>query len=142
MRVIVGAEYRARATPTFSDSMSYVVFRPYWNVTPNIAATGMWPKERRVPGYLARNGYEVVRDGGGQRIRQKPGPKYALGLAKFMFPNDFNIYLHDTPADDLFAKTVRAFSHGCIRVEKPDELAAFVLAPQGWNLERVRTAMS
>ena len=135
MKVIVGAEYDDRATPVFSDRMEFVVFRPYWNVTPDIAENELFPK-------FAASGvpadYEIYSEKGVQRIRQKPGPKNSLGLVKFMFPNDFNIYLHDTPQDDLFKEDIRAFSHGCIRVEKPEELAQWVL---GWDRTRVENAM-
>ena len=157
MRVIVGAEYDDRSTPAFSDSMSYVVFRPYWNVPENIALNEVLPAAHRDPSYMQRNHYEVVRGwredapalgqyvpgadaiaSGAVRIRQRPGDHNALGLVKFMFPNDFDIYLHHTPAEELFERDIRAFSHGCIRVEKPVELAQFVL---GWDAERVRAAM-
>jgi len=135
MKVIVGAEYDGRSTPVFSDRMEFVVFRPYWNVTDDIAANELFPK-------FARTGmpadYETYMEGGKLRLRQKPGEKNSLGLVKFMFPNDFNIYLHDTPDDDLFEQDVRAFSHGCIRVEEPEELAQWVL---GWSHERVEQAM-
>ncbi len=138
MKVIVGQEYEEKATPVFSDSMEFVVFRPYWNVTPTIAAKEIFPKEAANPGYLAANNMEVYNDHGRQAVRQLPGPKNSLGLVKFMFPNDFNIYLHDTPNDELFKKDVRAFSHGCIRLEKPAELAQWVL---GWPADRVQQAM-
>ncbi len=138
MKVIVGQEYEDKATPVFSDSMEYVVFRPYWNVTPDIAAKEIFPKEESNPGYLAANNMEVYNDHGRRAVRQLPGPKNSLGLVKFMFPNDFNIYLHDTPNDELFTKDVRAFSHGCIRVEKPAELAQWVL---GWPADKVQQAM-
>jgi L,D-transpeptidase YcbB len=138
MKVIVGQEYQDKATPVFSDSMEYVVFRPYWNVTPAIAAKEIFPKEAASPGYLAANNMQVYNDHGRQAVRQLPGPKNSLGLVKFMFPNDFNIYLHDTPNDELFKKDVRAFSHGCIRLEKPAELAQWVL---GWPADRVQQAM-
>jgi murein L,D-transpeptidase YcbB/YkuD len=135
MKVIVGEEYEGKATPVFADSMEYVVFRPYWNVTPSIQEKEFANKS---PEQLAAGNYEYYNDGGVTRIRQRPGPKNALGLVKFLFPNDFNIYLHDTPNDDLFKKDVRAFSHGCIRLEKPDEMAAYVL---GWDMDRVHAAM-
>lgn len=135
MKVIVGAEYDERATPVFGDEMEFVVFRPYWNVTDNIAQNELFPKFERT-GMPAD--YETYREGGTLRLRQKPGPRNSLGLVKFMFPNDFNIYLHDTPQAELFEKDVRAFSHGCIRVEKPTELAQWVL---GWSAERVEAAM-
>jgi murein L,D-transpeptidase YcbB/YkuD len=134
MKVIVGAEYEGRATPVFSDKMEFVVFRPYWNVTPDIAAKEFFPKY----GSNLPEGYEFYTEGGQTRIRQRPGPRNSLGLVKFMFPNDFNIYLHDTPNDELFDKDVRAFSHGCIRLEKPEELAQWVL---GWDAARVHDAM-
>jgi murein L,D-transpeptidase YcbB/YkuD len=158
MKVIVGSEYDDRATPAFSDSMSYVVFRPYWNVPKNIALDEILPKAQADPGYMARNGYEVVRgqserapvlgqyapswsaiESGAKRIRQRPGGDNSLGLVKFMFPNDFAIYLHDTPAQGLFERDVRAFSHGCIRVEQPARLAQYVL---GWDLARIEEAMA
>jgi murein L,D-transpeptidase YcbB/YkuD len=135
MRVIVGEEYENRATPVFSDSMSYVVFRPYWLVPPSIAQNEIFPKGS---GYIAANDMEVYTAQGERRIRQRPGPKNSLGLVKFMFPNDFNIYLHDTPHGDLFEEDIRAFSHGCIRVEKPEELGAWVL---GWPADSVRSRM-
>jgi murein L,D-transpeptidase YcbB/YkuD len=114
----------------FSDHMEHVIFRPYWDVPPKIAAnefTGGIPSD-----------FDVSTRNGQLHLRQRPGPKNALGLVKFMFPNDFNIYLHDTPNDDLFKKDVRAFSHGCIRLEKPAEMAQWVL---GWDANRVEQAM-
>jgi len=134
MKVVVGAEYQGRATPVFSDSMEFVVFRPYWNVTPDIAAKEFFPKY----GSALPAGYETYHEKGALRIRQVPGDKNSLGLVKFMFPNDFNIYLHDTPAKELFNRADRAASHGCIRLEKPDQLAEFVL---GWDADRVQQAM-
>jgi murein L,D-transpeptidase YcbB/YkuD len=134
MKVIVGADYENRATPAFSDSMQYVVFRPYWDVPDSIATKEIYPKLDKDPSFLDRNNYEMVSRKGEEHIRQKPGDGNALGLIKFIFPNDFNIYLHDTPEDKLFEKDVRAFSHGCIRVERPAELASFVL---GWPADSV-----
>ena len=139
MKVIVGAEYGERATPVFSDSMEYLVFRPYWLVPDSIAAKEIYPKVQADPSYLERNRYDEYQENGKTRVRQLPGPKNSLGLVKFMFPNDFNIYLHDTPEDQLFEKDVRAFSHGCIRLEKPQELAQWVL---GWPADRVRQQMN
>ncbi len=138
MKVVVGEEYEGRVTPVFSDSMEVVVFRPYWNVTPQIQREEIAPKVAQDPGYLARNNIEYGNDNGVRRIRQKPGEKNSLGLVKFLFPNSFNIYLHDTPAKSLFQQTDRAKSHGCIRVEKPAELAEWVL---GWPPERVQEMM-
>jgi murein L,D-transpeptidase YcbB/YkuD len=138
MKVIVGQDYEDKATPVFSDSMETVVFRPYWDVTPEIAAKEIFPKISANPGYLAANNMELYQQGGATRVRQKPGDKNSLGLVKFLFPNDYNIYLHDTPNHELFNKDVRAFSHGCIRVEKPSDLAQWVL---GWDASKVNAAM-
>jgi murein L,D-transpeptidase YcbB/YkuD len=111
-------------------------------------------------GYLSRNNYEIVTSFGGSTgnrlspdtlagvaqgkllIRQKPGSSNALGYVKFLFPNTFNIYMHDTPSKEFFARAHRDHSHGCIRVSKPDELAEWVFAPNGWTLEEVRSKMS
>ena len=158
MKVIVGSEYNDQATPAFSDSIAYAVFRPYWNIPKNIALEEILPKAQRDPGYMRRGRYEVVRGwredapalgqyvpsaaaiaSGALRIRQQPGGDNSLGLVKFIFPNDFAIYLHDTPAPELFERDVRAFSHGCIRLERPDELARYLL---GWEPERIREAMT
>jgi murein L,D-transpeptidase YcbB/YkuD len=133
MRVVVGAEYDGRATPVFADSMELVVFRPYWNVTPSIQA-----KEFAHYGGNLPAGYEFWNDNGATRIRQVPGDKNSLGLVKFLFPNSFNIYLHDTPAKSLFERADRAASHGCIRVQEPQRLAEWVL---GWDGSRVESAM-
>jgi murein L,D-transpeptidase YcbB/YkuD len=135
MKVIVGQEFQDRATPVFADSMETVVFRPYWNVPPGIAEKEIFPKGSA---YMARENMETYREGGETRVRQRPGPKNALGFVKFLFPNDFNIYLHDTPNHELFKEDVRAFSHGCIRLEKPAELAQWVL---GWPADKVKQEM-
>jgi L,D-transpeptidase YcbB len=139
MKVIVGQEFEGRSTPVFSDSMETVVFRPYWNVTPDIQKKELDPQIAADPGLLARGNYEYYQEGGSTRIRQRPGPKNSLGLVKFLFPNDFNIYLHDTPNDALFKEDMRAFSHGCIRLERPAEMAQWVL---GWDAARVDAAMN
>ena len=138
MRVVVGAEYEGKNTPVFSDSMETVVFRPYWNITPDIQAREVGPKAASDPGYLERNNMEYYKDGGETRIRQRPGEKNSLGLVKFLVPNSFNIYLHDTPAKTLFQQANRAASHGCIRLEKPAEMAQWVL---GWDAGQVEAAM-
>ena len=138
MKVIVGQEFEDKATPVFSDSMETVVFRPYWLVTPAIQAKEIEPKIASNPGYLDQENMEYYNDGGERRIRQRPGPKNALGFVKFLFPNDYNIYLHDTPNHELFNKDVRAFSHGCIRLERPAELAQWAL---GWDADKVQDAM-
>lgn len=126
MNVVVGKT--ANRTPIFQDTLEHIVVNPYWNVPASIAEEEIMPIVRRDPSYLARNNYEMVREGGSYRIRQRPGPGNALGNVKFLFPNDMNIYLHDTPADHLFTQRSRAFSHGCIRVERPDDLARTLLA--------------
>src|SRR6266404_6518500 len=135
MKVIVGQEYQDKATPVFADSMETVVFRPYWNVPPSIAAKEIFPKGSA---YMASQNMETYTENGRTAVRQRPGPKNALGYVKFLFPNDFNIYLHDTPNHELFNKDVRAFSHGCIRLEKPAELAQWVL---GWPADKVEQSM-
>lgn len=138
MKVIVGQDYEGKATPVFSDSMEFVVFRPYWIVTDSIANKEIYPKAEADPDYLKRNNYEIVTIEHRKRVRQTPGDQNSLGLVKFMFPNDFNIYLHDTPQGELFNKDVRAFSHGCIRLQHPDSLAQFVL---GWPMDSVHREM-
>jgi L,D-transpeptidase YcbB len=160
MRVVVGKAIRTQ-TPVFTRDMTYVVFRPYWNVPPSIQRGEIVPALKRDRSYIAKKNFEVTTNGGqvvtaGEvsddvlaqlqagklSVRQKPGPKNALGLVKLMFPNEYNIYLHSTPAPELFSRTRRDFSHGCIRVEKPDELAAWVLRNNaGWTLKRVQEAM-
>lgn len=161
MRVIVGDEYDG-TTPVFADTMNQVVFRPYWNVPSGIAVDEILPLVQQNESYLARNEYEVVPaksstpvDPGSidwgdldstnfpYTIRQKPGPRNALGLVKFLFPNRFDIYMHDTPGDHLFQRTRRALSHGCIRLEHPDRFAEYVLEGTGnWSPDRIKAAMS
>jgi murein L,D-transpeptidase YcbB/YkuD len=160
MRVVVGKAMRTQ-TPVFSDEMTYVVFRPYWNVPRSILRGEIIPAIERDREYVARKGYEVTTPGGQPvtsgrisddvlarlragklMMRQKPGPSNALGLVKLIFPNEFSVYLHDTPAREVFSRSRRDFSHGCIRVEKPAELAAWALRHNpGWDLDRVRKAM-
>jgi len=138
MKVVVGAEYNGRSTPVFSDSMRWVVFRPYWKPTENILKTEILPRIAKDKTYLDRNDLEFAREGGAKILRQRPGVHNSLGLVKFLFPNDYNIYLHDTNEKSLFAKNARAVSHGCIRLEQPDKLAEYVL---GWPPDSVRAAM-
>ena len=159
MKVIVGKAMDTR-TPLFDEDMRFIEFSPYWNVPPSIARSEVVPRLRRDPGYLARQGFEFVAGDGGvgstpsaaaldavlagrQRIRQRPGPLNALGDIKFVFPNRSNIYLHHTPATQLFERDRRDFSHGCIRVEQPVALAGFVLRgmPE-WTEERIRQTMA
>jgi murein L,D-transpeptidase YcbB/YkuD len=139
MKVVVGAEYQGKNTPVFSDSMTSVVFRPYWNVPPEIQKNEIAPHIAQDSTYLARNDMEYYRQSGERYVRQKPGPKNALGYVKFLFPNDFNIYMHDTPEKSLFAQSARAASHGCVRLERPAALAELVL---GWPADSVRSAMN
>ncbi len=160
MPVVVGKAYR-KQTPVFTGNMQYVIFRPYWNVPTSIQQAELVPKIRRDRSYLASHGFEVVdgedvvTDGvvsddvfdqlreGRLSIRQKPGPKNALGLVKFIFPNSYNVYLHSTPEPELFARARRDFSHGCIRVQNPLALAVWVLRgnPE-WNEEKIAAAMN
>ncbi|MGA8057249.1 MAG: L,D-transpeptidase family protein [Candidatus Binataceae bacterium] len=161
MRVIVGKAY-GHQTPIFADYMRYLIFRPYWEVPMSIQFAELIPKIRRDPNYLADHGFEVttssgtvVTDGvvsddilsklrsGSLSIRQKPGPKNALGLVKFIFPNHYNVYLHSTPEPELFLKARRDFSHGCIRVQNPEGLAAWVLRDKPeWTAEKIHAAMN
>ena len=161
MNVVVGKAY-GHDTPVFSDTMQYVVFRPYWSVPYSISKAEFLPRVARDPDYLAKKGFEVVNNrqevitsgavtsdmlaqlrAGKLYIRQMPGPKNSLGLVKFIFPNSFNVYMHDTPAQEFFAKSRRDFSHGCIRLEKPADLAVWALRETpGWDMERVRAAMN
>jgi len=124
MDVVVGAE--ATATPIFADSIRHVVVNPYWNVPDGIMERTIAPAMARNPNYLRDNGMEMV-DG---RVRQRPGPKNALGKYKFIFPNEFDVYLHDTPDGHLFAETERAFSSGCVRIERPRDFARMLLRLQ------------
>lgn len=118
MKIVAGKTYTR--TPSFAAKIERVILNPPWNVPDSIASKELWPKQRRDPGYFAREHLRVVAGG---RIRQDPGPWCALGRVKFDMPNPYNVYLHDTPAKSLFARDLRAFSHGCIRLEQPMELA-------------------
>jgi len=125
-------------TVIFSGRMQYVVFSPYWNVPPSIINAEIKPGMRRNKNYLASHNMEW----NGGRVRQKPGPRNSLGLVKFLFPNSNNIYLHDTPSKSLFSEDSRAFSHGCIRVSKPRDLAIRVLRQMPeWTPEKIDAAM-
>ncbi|MFD2252353.1 murein L,D-transpeptidase YcbB/YkuD [Pseudochelatococcus lubricantis] len=123
-------------TPIFSDTMQYIVVNPSWYVPPSIVKNEILPALARDPGYAARRGYEVIRQGGTVRVRQPPGESNALGTIKFMFPNDLAIYLHDTPNRSLFKQSNRALSHGCVRVDNPLLLAEKVLG-NGWTQTRL-----
>jgi murein L,D-transpeptidase YcbB/YkuD len=159
MPVVVGRAMRTQ-TPVMEEDMKYVVFWPYWNVPPSILRGEMVPKIATDPAYLQKGNYEVatysgqvVTDGvvsadvlaqlraGKLMVRQKPGPKNALGLVKFIFPNSNNVYLHSTPSVSLFAESRRDFSHGCIRVQNPPALAKWVLRNNpGWTPEKIDAA--
>lgn len=121
MNVVVGQ--RSWQTPVFADTMEHLVVNPYWNVPESIYNDEIAPKIAADPNWLASNNYERNNDGS---VRQRPGPGNALGKFKFVFPNKDDIYLHDTPADHLFSRARRDFSHGCIRLERPDDLAHLV----------------
>lgn len=142
MKVIVGGAYHRR-TPVFQNQISSVIFRPYWNIPTSIQHNEVEPAMRHDHAYLAKHGYEIVRtDGGRMRIRQRPGDQNALGLIKFSLPNVHDIYLHGTPAQNLFDRTRRDFSHGCIRVENPVALATWILRGNpGWTAEKIKYAM-
>lgn len=160
MNVVVGKAYRHQ-TPVFAKDMKYIVFRPYWNVPTSILRNEIIPAIAKNRNYISSKNFEVVDYSGNVitsgpisdivlaqlragklTVRQKPGPDNSLGLVKFIFPNEHNVYLHSTPATQLFSRSRRDFSHGCIRVHKPAELAAYLLRNQpAWNLEKVRAAM-
>lgn len=161
MRAIVGRPYRQ--TPVFSDRISYMVFSPYWHVPHSLAVSDQLPLQKKDPSYFRRMGFRLFRGWGadaaevdpgtvdwssmtprnfGFRLRQDPGPQNFLGAVKFMFPNPWNVYLHDTPSRELFGRTARSFSSGCIRLEEPRELALWLLRGQSeWTPSRVDRAM-
>jgi murein L,D-transpeptidase YcbB/YkuD len=154
MRVVVGKQ--DTPTPIFNDDMTHIVFSPYWNVPPGIAEGETLPSIMKDPSFLDRNNMEVLDRSGNvvspasidvnnptaYRFRQRPGASNSLGLVKFMFPNQYDVYLHDTPADSLFARASRSFSHGCVRVEQPQALAEYLLRDdKQWTPERIQEAM-
>lgn len=135
--VVVGKE--TNKTVIFKGDMKYVVFSPYWNVPPSIINKEILPGIKRNPNYLAKHNMEW---NGGQ-VRQKPGSNNSLGLVKFLFPNSYNIYLHDSPAKSLFNEDKRAFSHGCIRVGEPRRLAEYLLRENSaWTTDKIGAAMN
>ncbi|MGA9355731.1 MAG: L,D-transpeptidase family protein [Terriglobales bacterium] len=159
--VIIGKAY-GHKSPVFQKEIQYVVFRPYWDVTPSIQRGEIVPHIQKDPNYIAKNHFEVVTAKGevvtdnqvspevleGIRslhlmVRQKPGDTNSLGLVKIIFPNPDNVYLHGTDAPGLFSADIRDFSHGCIRVENPADLVAWVLRNNpGWDLQRVKSTMN
>lgn len=162
MDVIVGKAFEATQTPVFTADMTYLIFRPYWEVPYSIALKEIVPAARRNPSYIDKHQMEIVRGAGDSalvvpntaenvelvskgalRVRQKPGPDNSLGLVKFMFPNPYNVYLHSTPARALFAESRRDFSHGCVRVSDPVGLAQYVLRDSpDWTREKILAAMN
>lgn len=162
MRVIVGQKYPHTRTPIFTSAITQVVFQPYWDVPSGILQRELLPPIRRNPAYLAKHELEIV-DGQGDdaqvvdptpaaldalgagalRLRQRPGPTNALGPIKFVMRNPFNVYLHATPERELFERSRRTFSHGCIRVSEPAALAAYVLrhAPGAWSPAAIAAAL-
>jgi len=160
MNVVVGKALNTQ-TPIFTDQMEYVVFRPYWNPPPSIIRGEIVPGLRKNPSYLEQHDMEIVASGadnaaslpasddniakvaaGRLFVRQRPGPSNSLGLAKFIFPNSENVYMHGTPAQQLFSRTRRDFSHGCIRVEDPAKFAEWVLRlDPTWTRARIDAAM-
>lgn len=161
MKVIVGQHFRNRQTPVFQDEMEYLIFHPYWNVPVSIARNELIPATRKNPGYLMNHHMKIVnRRGeamadqtlddemakqiraGKLAIRQEPGAWNALGQIKFVFPNQYDVYLHGTPEKQLFARSRRDFSHGCIRIEDPPALAEWVLRDDPtWTSERIQKAL-
>lgn len=161
IRAVIGRPYRR--TPVFSDKVTYLVFNPYWYVPPSIATKDMLPLIQKEPDYFDKQGIKLFIGWGAEakefdsknidwtkvtpknfpyRLRQDPGPKNALGQVKFMFPNKFNVYLHDTPSRELFQRAARGFSSGCIRIEKPIELAEYLLkGDPKWTRENILGAI-
>ncbi len=136
-RVIVGKEQSQ--TPIFSESMKYLVVNPSWTIPPSIMKKEILPALASDPSYAARKGYKVIRAGNRIVVQQPPGERNALGYVKFMFPNQHAVYLHDTPNRNLFSAGKRAFSHGCVRVDKPFELAEEIMGQNGkWTEQKLR----
>ncbi len=158
INVVVGRTIEDLRTPTFVADLTHVIFRPYWEVPRKIAMQELLPAARANPDYLSSHHYELVSAAGtvvpanainldalaaGKlRLRQRPGEDNALGAVKFMMPNPYDVYLHDTPARALFTRSSRAYSHGCVRVGEPAALAEFVLQDDAtWTRERIEAAM-
>ena len=162
MRVVVGK--KENPTPVFSDQMTYLTFNPFWNIPESIAIKETVPLLRKDDGYAEKHGIQVMMKGHNEEVvdasdigwkevdqdskafpyllRQRPGPGNALGRVKFMFPNQFNVYLHDTPTRHLFKATERDYSHGCVRVEHPAQLAEYLLKDKpGWDADRIQNEM-
>jgi murein L,D-transpeptidase YcbB/YkuD len=142
MDIVVGKI--SNPTIVFADTLENIVFSPYWNIPASIVRNEILPAMARNSSYLQKNNMEITgKVEGLPTIRQKPGPNNSLGLVKFLFPNQHNIYFHDTPAKSLFEKKNRAFSHGCIRLSQPFELARYLLKDQvQWQEKEIRQAMN
>jgi murein L,D-transpeptidase YcbB/YkuD len=158
MKVIVGAANKP--TPIFNDALDNIVFSPTWTVPVSIIKDEIIPRLKKNPAYYAQKNYafyknEVEIDPTSEtwddesinpyqyRVVQGPGPDNALGLVKFIMPNNMSVYLHDTPNHRLFSKDYRALSHGCVRLDEPDKFAEYLLRDQqGWNMERIQKAMN
>jgi murein L,D-transpeptidase YcbB/YkuD len=159
MKIVVGKAPEHK-TPTLSSQLDAIIFRPYWNVPPRIQREELVPAIEKDPSYVGVHDLEMVNEkgfvatdavsddtleelrAGRLRLRQKPGPENSLGLVKFAFPNEYEVYMHDTPARWVFDRERRDFSHGCIRVESAAELAAWVLRDEpGWTQVRIAGAM-
>lgn len=141
IKVIVGTA--TNSTVIFTDKLKYIVFSPYWNVPSSIVQKEIVPALKKNPNYLAKNNMEITgKSGSLPVVRQKPGPNNSLGLVKFLFPNSFNIYFHDTPNHDLFTATNRSFSHGCIRLSEPKKLAQYLLRnDSAWTSQKIDSCM-
>lgn len=157
MRVVLGSQYNA--TPIFTDTLEYIVFSPTWNIPPGIMEEEAIPNLIEDPQYYDKERFKIYKKGklinpkkedwtsedldtNDYQIVENPGPGNSLGLVKFIMPNNFNVYLHDTPADHLFAKNKRAYSHGCIRLEKPVDLAEYLLKDRPeWSVDKIKEAM-
>ena len=160
MKIVIG-QARKLETPLLSSELETVIFRPYWNVPISIQRKELLPNIKRDPSYISKNDFELVTPKGAVvsedavsdtmlsqlrsgtlRLRQRRGPKNSLGLIKFVFPNEYDVYMHDTPAQSLFSRARRDFSHGCIRLERAEDLAEWVLrAEGGWTRDRITAAM-
>jgi murein L,D-transpeptidase YcbB/YkuD len=160
MKVVVG-QGPEHKSPILLSQLDIVIFSPYWNVPASIQRDELLPEITRDPSWVSANNFEMVTPQGDVaksgrvteqmlselrtgklQLRQKPGPKNTLGLVKFVFPNEYGVYMHDTSARWLFARERRDLSHGCIRVEKPEDLAEWVLREQsGWSPDRIAAAM-
>jgi len=158
--VIIGKAY-GHKSPVFQKDIQYIIFRPYWDVPLSIQRGEIVPHIEKDPEYISKHNFQVVTPqgvvetedqvspetlegikSGRLMVRQKPGPTNSLGLVKIIFPNPDNVYLHGTDVPGLFGQDIRDFSHGCIRVENPADLAAWLLRNNpGWNLERVKASM-